>query len=258
SGKVIFVDECRNRTPASHPSSRAKSRGSQLRHSHHASGESANDNGNVPNSRPDSQSVELPPVKRPGYHTPRHTPRYTPRYTPHGRRQLGPDKAAALRYGLQQDRGYLMHLLRGPWPTREAWNDQPMDGTDRPWTIQRGAHGNNTRDTSDIDYTTTSGDMGYLDIDDARLRRLLEELYGDKKYMDALLAAGETSSKEEVKALAEHGRNYLLQMALYWEEKGPLPPRPSVTALGFRMERAKTASPQENKTPTLQRNKTMD
>ncbi|XP_067661547.1 uncharacterized protein [Haliotis asinina] len=260
SGKVIFVDEYRHRTPASNSSSRAKSRGSQsqLRHSHHASGEPGNDSVKVPNGRSGSQSVELPPVKRPEYHTPRHTPRYTPRYTPHGKRQLGPDKAAALRYGLQQDRGYLMHLLRGPWPTKEAWNDQPKDGAGRPWTVQRGAHSNNTRDTGVIDYTTTSGDMGYLDIDDERLRRLLEELYGDKKYMDALLAAGESASNEDVKALAEHGRNYLLQMALYWEEKGPLPPRPSVTALGFRMERAKTASLPDAKSPTLQRNKTMD
>ncbi|XP_048244266.1 uncharacterized protein LOC124148145 isoform X1 [Haliotis rufescens] len=265
SGKVIFVDEYRTQTPASQLPSRSKSRGSQslLRHSHHAFGETGSDNMNEPegNLRPGSQGVELPPLKRSGYSTPRHTPRYTPRFTPHGKRRLGPDKAAALKYGLQQDRGYLMYLLRGPWPTREAWTGQPPDRNGRPWTVQRGAGGNNIRDTNDIDYTTASGDIGYVDIDDARLKRLLEELYGDKKYMDALLAAEETSSNEEVKALAEHGRDYLVQMALYWEEKGPLPPRPSVTALGFRMERAKTAclqSSKEAKIPTLQRNKTMD
>ncbi|XP_046374991.2 uncharacterized protein LOC124148097 isoform X1 [Haliotis rufescens] len=99
-----------------------------------------------------------------------------------------------------------------------------------------------------------------MTMDDARLRRLLEELYRDKKYMDTIIDAEESNDEEKVKHLAAQGRDYLLQMALFWEEKGPLPPRPSVTSLGFKLERSKSAfikDETETQRPTIARHKTV-
>ncbi|XP_067660566.1 uncharacterized protein [Haliotis asinina] len=99
-----------------------------------------------------------------------------------------------------------------------------------------------------------------MTMDDARLRRLLEELYKDKKYMDTIIDAEESNDDEKVKQLATHGREYLLQMALYWEEKGPLPQRPSVTTLGFKLERSKSAFIQDDsdtQRPSIARHKTV-
>lgn len=42
------------------------------------------------------------------------------------------------------------------------------------------------------------------------------------------------------KGLAEHGRGYLLERADFWEKQGPLPPRPPMTAAGWRMQREQT------------------
>ena len=39
------------------------------------------------------------------------------------------------------------------------------------------------------------------------------------------------------KGLAEHGRGYLLERAGYWEKRGPLPPRPPQTEIGWKMQR---------------------
>lgn len=39
------------------------------------------------------------------------------------------------------------------------------------------------------------------------------------------------------KGLAEHGRDYLLERADFWERRGPLPPRPPMTAVGWKMQR---------------------
>ena len=39
------------------------------------------------------------------------------------------------------------------------------------------------------------------------------------------------------KGLAEHGRDYLLERADYWERRGPLPQRPPMTDIGCKMQR---------------------
>lgn len=77
-----------------------------------------------------------------------------------------------------------------------------------------------------------------MSIDDNRLRRLLEELYRDKKYLDRYIDVTEPKSDAIIhsKGLAEHGRGYLLQRADYWEQRGPLPPRPPMTEIGWKMQ----------------------
>ena len=40
--------------------------------------------------------------------------------------------------------------------------------------------------------------------------------------------------------MAEHGRGYLLQMADYWDKRGPVPIRPPQTAIGWKMQRQQT------------------
>ncbi|XP_053400555.1 uncharacterized protein LOC123558387 [Mercenaria mercenaria] len=79
-------------------------------------------------------------------------------------------------------------------------------------------------------------------IDDNRLRRLLEELYKDKKYFDNYVESKDPKSQEFLhsQGLAEHGRGYLLKRADYWERRGPLPPRPPMTAVGWKMQRQQT------------------
>ena len=42
------------------------------------------------------------------------------------------------------------------------------------------------------------------------------------------------------KGLAEHGRGYLLDRADYWEKRGPPPPRPPQTDIGWKMRRQQT------------------
>ncbi|KAK7097452.1 hypothetical protein V1264_004429 [Littorina saxatilis] len=89
-----------------------------------------------------------------------------------------------------------------------------------------------------------------LNYDDRRLKRLLEELYKDKKYMDKLinnikedhLDFPEHIAADDVKFLSEFGRSYLLKRAEYWDLHGPLgPPRAPPTALGMKLSRAQTS-----------------
>ncbi|GFN88128.1 hypothetical protein PoB_001463400 [Plakobranchus ocellatus] len=86
------------------------------------------------------------------------------------------------------------------------------------------------------------GHLWYKDIDDLDLRKLLEELYRDKKYMDRIINTKEANDKteEEVCLRLEDGREYLLDRARFWKEKGPLPPRPPTTDLGMRLQRERT------------------
>lgn len=80
------------------------------------------------------------------------------------------------------------------------------------------------------------------DIDDLELRKLLEELYRDKKYMDRIINTKEADDQTELEVChrLEDGRNYLLSRAMFWKEKGPLPPRPPTTELGLRLQRERT------------------
>ncbi|KAK3576446.1 hypothetical protein CHS0354_025208 [Potamilus streckersoni] len=73
-----------------------------------------------------------------------------------------------------------------------------------------------------------------------RLRRLLEELFSDKNYLDHLIETTEPKSDTLMitRGIAEHGRDFLIERADYWEETGPLPPRPALIQYGFRKSRA--------------------
>ncbi|KAL8579903.1 hypothetical protein ACOMHN_039690 [Nucella lapillus] len=108
--------------------------------------------------------------------------------------------------------------------------------------------GGSDSNSGSVAFTKSSG-RSPLDMDDRRLRLLLEELYKDKKFMDKLinkidkdhLEFPDHMASDDIKFLSEFGRQYLLDRAQYWELHGPLgPPRPPPTALGLRMNRAQT------------------
>ncbi|GFR83262.1 hypothetical protein ElyMa_004119400 [Elysia marginata] len=88
----------------------------------------------------------------------------------------------------------------------------------------------------------SSGTNDWLkEIDDLELRKLLEELYRDKKYMDKIIDTKEANeTEEEICDRLQDGRDYLLTRAMFWKEKGPLPPRPPTTELGLRLQRERT------------------
>ncbi|XP_041349216.1 uncharacterized protein LOC121368546 [Gigantopelta aegis] len=116
-----------------------------------------------------------------------------------------------------------------------------------------------------ISYTGRSRHVDVLSMDEWRLRKLLEELYKDKKYMDLLLH--KQGKPAEVKELAHYGRDYLLQIADFWESKGILAPRPeqkipgslapvrSKTSLSLNVQ-TKHTKPDASR-PSLDRNKTV-
>ncbi|VDI36257.1 Hypothetical predicted protein, partial [Mytilus galloprovincialis] len=80
------------------------------------------------------------------------------------------------------------------------------------------------------------------DMDDRRLRELLEELYKDKKYFDHVIDTTEPNTEPIIdeRDLAEHGRGFLLDRAEYWDGRGVHIPRPPTTALGLRLSRMNT------------------
>ncbi|XP_046553413.1 uncharacterized protein LOC124262873 [Haliotis rubra] len=191
---------------------------------------------------------------------------------------MDPEKAAIYREGLAKDK-HIVDALTDH--TREAWGHDGLSprpvGNGKPtvpYTVSAPkfhSYLNFLRGHTSTDRPghLTDRDASYcrgirapkrMTMDDARLRRLLEELYKDKKYMDTIIDAEESNDDEKVKQMATHGREYLLQMALYWEEKGPLPQRPSVTAIGFKLERSKSAFIQDDtdtQRPSIARHKTV-
>ncbi|XP_076446288.1 uncharacterized protein LOC143283803 [Babylonia areolata] len=129
-------------------------------------------------------------------------------------------------------------------------NGKENEGGGEPWAHRRGpppgSYGSNS---TSVSFTKSSG-RSPLDFDDRRLRRLLEELYKDKKFMDKLinnidkdhLEFPDHMAADDVKFLSEFGRHYLMERAEYWDMHGPLgPPRPPPTALGLRLSRAQTS-----------------
>ncbi|CAG2219346.1 unnamed protein product [Mytilus edulis] len=80
------------------------------------------------------------------------------------------------------------------------------------------------------------------DMDDRRLRELLEELYKDKKYFDHVIDTTEPNTEPIIdeRDLAEHGRGFLLDRAEFWDGRGVHIPRPPTTALGLRLSRMNT------------------
>lgn len=76
-----------------------------------------------------------------------------------------------------------------------------------------------------------SADAKKRNMDDWRLRILLEELYKDKKYFDHVIDSTDREKDPilDERDLAEHGRGYLLNRAEYWDQQMrdnpmPIPP----------------------------------
>ncbi|XP_069128925.1 uncharacterized protein [Argopecten irradians] len=114
-----------------------------------------------------------------------------------------------------------------------------------PWSIinppPRRPHTDGGGLTQSLD-APRSADMASRGMDDKRLRELLEELYKDKKYFDHVIDTSAPQENPDIddRFLAEHGRDFLLDRADFWEDRGPLPPRPPRTSLGMRLSRVQT------------------
>lgn len=51
--------------------------------------------------------------------------------------------------------------------------------------------------------------------------------------------------------MAEHGRDFLLGRAEYWDERGEMMPRPPQTALGLRLSRMNTFVPDSGRVSNI-------
>ncbi|CAC5411125.1 unnamed protein product [Mytilus coruscus] len=101
--------------------------------------------------------------------------------------------------------------------------------------------------------TSKSANNVKRDMDDRRLRELLEELYKDKKYFDHVIDTTEPNTEPIIdeRDLAEHGRGFLLDRAEYWDERGVHIPRPPTTALGLRLSRMNTNLPDSGRVSNI-------
>lgn len=136
------------------------------------------------------------------------------------------------------------HLNDVPASQRQT-KSAPIHVQDYQEELTENEQRNEHRYTSENSLVTQSHDgrsSQMTSIDDNRLRRLLEELYKDKKYFDHYVESQDPKSEEfeYSQGLALHGRGYLLKRADYWERRGPLPPRPPMTAIGWKMQRQQT------------------
>ncbi|XP_069131458.1 uncharacterized protein [Argopecten irradians] len=70
--------------------------------------------------------------------------------------------------------------------------------------------------------------QGRRNMSENRWRKLLEELYTDKKYFDYVNKTSRGKDVEDdLKSQAKDGLDYLYDRATFWEEQKPIPPRPS-------------------------------
>ncbi|XP_052077898.1 myb-like protein X [Mytilus californianus] len=101
--------------------------------------------------------------------------------------------------------------------------------------------------------TSKSANNVKRDMDDRRLRELLEELYKDKKYFDHVIDTTEPNTEPIIdeRDLAEHGRGFLLDRAEYWDGRGVHIPRPPTTALGLRLSRMNTNLPDSGRVSNI-------
>ncbi|XP_012940770.1 uncharacterized protein LOC101847539 [Aplysia californica] len=143
--------------------------------------------------------------------------------------------------GLREDTRWSLPGERGP-EGRKANEDQ--GGLRRERTAVAWAYNMQGQDEPEDANQGRTTRFNFRSLDGWHLRKLLEELYRDKKYMDKLIDSTVHEDKEEKRVCAklETGRDYLLERAHYWKERGPLPPRPPTTELGWRNLRAQTAS----------------
>ncbi|KAL3880367.1 hypothetical protein ACJMK2_032611 [Sinanodonta woodiana] len=110
----------------------------------------------------------------------------------------------------------------------------------------KGHNGQPTRESTMLTdaslYSMLTADLNDQDVSDRDLKRLLEELYVDKKYFDYYLQseAVPTHAGVHTRSLAQSGRGFLLNRADFWHERNPVPPRPPTSELGMRMSRMQT------------------
>lgn len=119
-----------------------------------------------------------------------------------------------------------------PWCTRHElrhsipWSLREPTGVTRANTTL-----NDSGESVRIDGACKSADAKKRDMDEWRLKILLEELYKDKKYFDHVLDSTDREKDPilDERDLAEHGRGYLLNRAEFWDQQMrdnpiPLPP----------------------------------
>ncbi|XP_062571963.1 trichohyalin-like [Saccostrea cucullata] len=112
----------------------------------------------------------------------------------------------------------LRHTI--PWSLRE-----PTSMTRANTTL------NESGESMRLNGASKSADARKRDMDEWRLKILLEELYKDKKYFDHVIDSTERDKDPilDERDLAEHGRGYLLDRAEFWDQQMrdhpiPLPP----------------------------------
>ncbi|CAL1538452.1 unnamed protein product [Lymnaea stagnalis] len=140
--------------------------------------------------------------------------------------------------GLKTDQAFLQRIQADPAARGKSNKANPSAFWSNNLSQQFSEH----RSPADLRY-----------VDDLDLRRLLEELYKDKKYMDKLITTAEDDLTEtEVCRSLEQGRDYLIQRACFWLERGPLPPPPPLTAFSSKEQKVRAAdkNPAQNESST--------
>ncbi|ESO94037.1 hypothetical protein LOTGIDRAFT_228689 [Lottia gigantea] len=108
-------------------------------------------------------------------------------------------------------------------------HDRDLDGLLSPRHNIPGKRSRTPTSLSDryISVTPRSARLHFPIHDKGRLKRLLEELYLDKKYMDRLYTqtvGARDKCEKDAHDLSEDGGQFLNHVARYWEEQKPLPP----------------------------------
>ncbi|KAK3100695.1 hypothetical protein FSP39_023883 [Pinctada imbricata] len=152
----------------------------------------------------------------------------------------------------------------GPWCTRHdlrhsiPWSLRVENGHPGISRAHTGLH--DESDNSNNAFGLPKSADHKRNLDDRRLREILEELYKDKKYFDHVI---DTTGDNDVnliideRDLAEHGRDRLLDKADVWEQKqrenpAPLPPWlvPSRMNTAFRLESGRGSQISQTSTAT--------
>ncbi|XP_053399390.1 uncharacterized protein LOC123557157 [Mercenaria mercenaria] len=114
------------------------------------------------------------------------------------------------------------------------------------WCSRYERHGNlpirETTEMSDLNMRTAPNSTRPFSGDDKRMKKLLQELYTDKKYFDHYLEAEKlpTIAAAETRGLASHGQQFLRERAEYWGEHQAVIPVQPPSELGLRLSRMRT------------------
>ncbi|XP_033743692.1 uncharacterized protein LOC117329714 isoform X2 [Pecten maximus] len=91
--------------------------------------------------------------------------------------------------------------------------------------------------------------QGRRNMSENRWRKLLEELYTDKKYFDYVNKSSRGKDVEDdLKSQAKDGLEYLYDRATFWEEQRPIPARPSSFVPPLKLNSSKTPRGKKKKT----------